>query len=340
MGQTGPMGYEVLDASGQTVSQNVSAPAGAAPVGADVVDLATRPDPPPVARPARVRGRRTALLVAGALVVGALAGSAFSRHQSEQDQQATNRATLAVAAAASEVEPFTLPIGLGAQLQVTVTNVGPLPIDVVATERTRSDTDTATRRPLVAVLGAGTSVAPGTSVRVEMRVPVDCRAGRLIQTALPVQTADGTSHAVPVTVPDGGRPPVTVCPRPAGAPALQAILAGTVLLPVMQLSNNTDHPMRVQLPPQALSANTTTAVIDVVTRPLLPTTIRPHDRLTVRLRFVAHGCVAELQDLQRLDFARLRVSPTTLEPGTQVRGADVGLDVTAVVAAAMVRSCG
>ena len=341
------MGYEVLDASGHGVADPVSA----RPVGDDVVDLDVLPGPSGVPADGRTDGPRRlkrgparpgpVLAVVAALVVGALAGAGISRHRSDQAAELSDRAAITVAAQATAVEPFTLPIGVGAQLQVTVTNLGPLPVEVIASDRTRSDTDQGTtRQALVTVLGARTSVGPGTSVSVEMRVPVDCRAERLITTTLPVRTEDGVRHAVPVSLPDDGQPPASICPPLGTASQLSAQLTGTVVLPVLQLANNTNEAMRVRLPAQALTPEGSDAVIQVVTRPALPTTIRPHDRLTVHLRFVAHSCVRELQDLQRLDIATLFVAPELLTATRVVPGEPAAVDVTAVVAAAMVRTCG
>lgn len=337
------MGYEVLDAS----DPGVAALAGAPAVAADVVDLGV----PPVRtggpadgwdQPTRPRGRPAqALVVVAALVLGALTGAGISRHRSDQADERADRGQVTLAAQASQVEPFTLPLGIGAHLQVLVTNLGPLPVEVIASDRTRSDTDQGTtRQALVTVLGARTTVSPGTSVSVEMRLPVDCRPGRRITTTLPVRTADGARHAVPVSLPDDGLPPASICPPIGAAPQLGAQLTGTVVLPVVQLANNTNQVMRVRLPAQALTPEGSDAVIQVVTRPALPTTIRPHDRLTVHLRFIAHSCVRELQDLQRLDIATLSVVPELLGRTLVTPGDPVRVDVTAVVAAAMVRTCG
>ena len=337
--QNGAMGYEVLDAS----DHGVADPVGDPPVGGDVVNLDALPDLDATpGRPTRTRARPGAgLVVVAALLLGALAGAGVSRHRSDQAAERSDRAVVTVAAQATAVEPFTLPIGIGAQLQVMVTNLGPLPIEVIASYRTRSDTDQgATRQAIVSVLGARTSVGPGTSVSVQMRLPVDCRAGRLITTTLPVRTADGARHAVPVSLPDDGLPPASICPPLGAAPQLRAQLTGTVVRPVVQLANNTNDVMRVRLPAQALTPEGSDAVIQVVTRPALPTTIRPHDRLTVQLRFVAHSCVSELQDLQRLDIATLTITPELLGATRVVPGKPVPVDVTAVVAAAMVRTCG
>lgn len=336
--ETGAVGYEVLDASDHGVAGPVAAPAA----GDDVVDLGAQPGPSDSPRRASRRPARPGpvVLVVAALAAGAVVGAGISRHRSDQAAELADRAVVTVAAQATAVEPFTLPIGTGAQLQVMVTNLGPLPVEVIASDRTRSDTEQGTtRQAVVTVLGARTSISPGTSVSVAMRLPVDCRAGRVITTTLPVRTTDGTRHAVPVALPDDGRPPSSICPPLGAGPALQAQLTGTVVLPVLQLSNNTDEAMRVRLPAQALSPAGSDAVIQVVTRPALPTTIRPHDRLTVHLRFVAHGCVRDLQDLQRLDIATLSVVPTLITTPS-VEGRPVRVDVTAVVAAAMVRTCG
>lgn len=332
------MGYEVLDANGDTVDRRLAPAADDDP--AAVVDLCD--DVPDAAKPTNRRpaARRTPLLVVAALLVGVIAGGALSRYQSGRADDEAMVSVLSVAAQTDEVQPFALPIGLGARLQVVVTNLGPLRVDVVASERGRPDGSRGARTSRVTVLGVGTSVAPGTSVRVEIRLPVDCRSGRVITTTLPVRTSDGVIRDVPVTVPNGGRPPVSVCPPIAGPAPVRATLVGTVALPAVQLANNTNEVMRVQLPLQALSPQSDVDAIDVVTNPALPTTIRPHDRLTVRLRFIPRRCVADLTDLQRLDIASLAITPVSLGAGRPVQGDDFHVDVTAVVVAAMVRICG
>ena len=50
--------------------------------------------------------------------------------------------------------------------------------------------------------------------------------------------------------------------------------------------------------------------------------------------------MSQLQDLQRLDIATLTIAPELLRADRVVPGEPVPVDVTAVVAAAMVRTCG
>jgi hypothetical protein len=243
-----------------------------------------------------------------------------------------------VAAQAVEVMPYDLPIGLGAQLMVSVTNYGPLPVTVGRALRAEPGSGVRTGR--VTVLGAGDSVDAGATARVLMRMSVDCRVGRVLRPTLGVRTADGVLHSTTVTMPDGGRPSSALCPRRSGS-AITATLVGTVQLPAVQLVNQSPLPVRVSLPPQGLSPWREGDALEVVTRPDLPTTLGPNDQMTVRLRFVARGCVEQLQELQRLDLATLTLASSTLRTSSRPEPAgEVEVDMTGVVAAAMVRYCG
>lgn len=222
-------------------------------------------------------------------------------------------------------------------MKVKVTNLGPLPVDVMDTATFGGPPGT--RAPMVTMLGGGSSIAPGRSALVEMRVSIDCRPGRALSARLPVRTADGAEHRVDVTVPDD---PTALCPDVAEPSILVARVTGSVLRPALQLWNDTDKPLRVNLLPLGFlflpaSAN---AVIEVVPSPALPRTIGPHEELTVRLRFIARSCIAELQDLRTLENANLTLSSELLTPSTVIPAGQVEVDVTAIIAATMVRACG
>ena len=310
----------------------------------DVVNLdppTAGDDEPPLAQPTgrpRRSTRRPAAVALAALVVGALLGGLLTSRQTSLATRAERESTLAVAAQATEVSRFPLPIGAGAELLVTVQNLGPAPVSVV--DSTSSSPGARVRRALVTMIEAAPSIDPGGSARVEIRVPIDCRPRRVITARLPVRTADGKEHSVPVTLPDGGRPPPGLCPQVTDNAALQATLTGSVIRPTLQLTNLTDRTVEVSLPPQGLSPLVANSVVAVTTRPSLPVRIPARGELTVTLRFMSRTCVQELQDLQRLDVASLAVMASVLTPGGPVQGGQVPVDVTAVVAAAMVRTCG
>ncbi len=336
------MGFEVIDSRGQ--APTAGRVPGSSPV-ADVVELDDVDAPSPVeldaGRPGAVtssgrallRERRTLLrLLLVAVVVAAVAGGVIGRRSATIAEDRRAAATLAVAAQAVGETPYELAIGLGAQLDVRVTNLGPRPVRLGQAGPGSPGTRTAT----VQVLGESWLPA-GDSVTVLVRTSVDCRVGRVLTPRIGVTTEDGVEHTTAVTMPDGGRPSDRLCPRRSNSSALSASLVGTVQLPALQLSNLTADPLRVSLPEQGLFPYRDGRVLEVVTRPLLPTTIRPNDRLIVRLRLVSHGCVAELQDVQRLDLATLTIAGTALRTGGQEQ---VEVDMTALVSAAMVRSCG
>lgn len=331
------MGFEVLDAGGSAPPrEHGDAPPPATTEVVELDDLAS-----PAARGlspgSRRLGRRRSSVLAAAVVaaVAVLSGIAFGRHGAALDDRERERSTLAVAALAVAQTPFTLPIGLGAELRVLVTNLGPRTVRVGPLPQRSPGTTTGS----ISVPGDG-RVAPGASITVVVRTSADCRVGQVLAPRIGVLTADGVQRTAAVTMPDGGRPSDAVCPQRSTSSALTATLAGTVLLPAVQLSNLSPDPMRVTLPDQTLFPYSDGDRLEVVTRPVLPTTIRPHDRLTVRLRLVSHGCVAELQDLQRLDLATLTIAATALrDSGLQPAGR-VDIDLTGLVSAAMVRSCG
>lgn len=352
------MVFEVLD-SRDGATRSAGGPDGSgAPI--DVVDLTddldrahpgpTSDDGPPVsAAPRSAHGRRsvgTALfvrrhpvaLVVLTLLLGALLGGSLARRSAALADQERRESTVAVAAQAVEVMPYDLPIGLGAQLLVSVTNLGPLPVSVGRALRAEPASGVRTGR--VTVLGSGDSVAADTTVRVMMRMSVDCRVGRVLRPTLGVRTADGVLHSTPVTMPEGGRPTSALCPRRSGS-AVTATLVGTVQLPALQLVNQSPLPVQVSLPPQGLSPWQDGHALEVVSRPTLPTTLGPNQQVTVRLRFIARGCIEELQALQRLDLATLTLASATLRTASRPEPAgQVDVDVTGVVAAAMVRYCG
>ncbi len=324
------MGYEVLDSRDESsISPADDRLVGRGP---DVVELTTPTEP---GRPRQAGGRRTALVVALSLIAGALVGAALSRRHESLAAQAKDRARFTVSAQATSVSAFAMQIGVGARLQVKVTNLGPLPVQVMDTATTVRPPGA--RAPMVTMLGGASSVAPGRSALVEMRVSIDCRPGRALLARLPVRTADGAEHRVDVTVPDD---PTALCPAVAEPSILVASLTGSVLRPALQLWNNTEKPLRVSLLPVGFSPEAANAVIEVVPSPALPRTIGPREELTVRLRFIARNCIAELQDLRSLENATLRLSSELLTRTTVSPAGQVEVDVTAVIAATMVRACG
>lgn len=324
------MGYEVLDSRDESaLSPADDRLVGRGPV---VVELTIPTEP---GRPRQAGGRRTALVVAFSLLAGALVGAALSRRHESLAAQAKDRARVAVSAQATDVSPFAQQIGVGARLQVKVSNLGPLPVQVMDTATFGGPPGT--RAPMVTMLGGASSVAPGRSALVEMRVSIDCRPGRPLAARLPVRTADGAEHRVDVTVPDDA---TALCPRVVAPSILVSSLTGSVLRPALQLWNNTDKPLRVSFLPMGLLPASANTVIKVVASPALPRTIGPREELTVRLRFIARSCVAELQDLRTLENTHLSLASELLTPGTVIPAGQVDVDLTAIVAATMVRACG
>lgn len=344
------MGFEVLDSRGEATADapGTGVASDGQPRPPEIVDLgsSSADDGRPGGRsaaaaalptPALLRTPRSLLLVVlGAVAAAGLAGALLGRRSAALAFDARQDATLAVAAQAVGAVPFELPIGLGAELDVTVTNFGPRPVRIGPAQQPSSGTRAGTATVL------GDAVLPsGGGVHVLVRTSVDCRMGRVLTPRLGVVTADGVQHSTAVTMPDDGRPSDQLCPRrSASSSALSATVVGTVLLPAVQLVNLSAEPLRVSLPEQGLYPYREGRVLELMTRPALPTTIRPHDRLTVRLRLVPFGCRAELQDLQRLDLATLTVAGTSLRSAGREPAGLAEVDVTALVSAAMVRSCG
>ena len=366
------MGYEVLDVGasqaplgrggvpGQgAVPGQGGVPRVRRPDDPEVVDLAALPAPrqaPGYAR-SRVRGpawlasptairTRTAVGLLLVLSVGLVGGGAWTGWHQQQQRVAEQRATLAVTALTDSWTRLRWTRRPVVDVVVRVVNTGPLAVDVVASsfgERRR------TGGPYVRALAGGLRVAPGGELAVSLLQRLDCWSSSPMSLDLPVRTADGEVHQVPVR--RGGPQrlvPRQVCAEAAGDLAVSASLAGSLSQPAVELRNGTSGPVTVSLDPASPLGRTAPAPpVTVSTAPPLPITIPPYSLRLVRIDVRARDCTAGMAELEWSTgegvlalVGRSGAPDPGGEPSTDAARLPLQVDLTALVGAAVQRRCG
>lgn len=247
------VGYEVLDTGGAR-REEPSPPEGPAEVVAYDALPAVEPHAPATRRPAGnnpwsvtrfgwfpVVSAAVVLLLVGWGVGGSLA----TRH-AEHVRAAERASRLAVVATVSSVD--TVPGRQVADFTVRLQNAGPLPVSLVLSADADRPTTTT---PVVRPLGGAAVVPSGGTLSASLRLAVDCTGPQDVRAALrvPVRTADGVVHRVPVS--DDGEAAGSgiyggsACSR--GFPSIDASVEGTLDRPVLRLRNTTDRPLLVRL---------------------------------------------------------------------------------------------
>ena len=150
--------------------------------------------------------RRATFRLAAAVVVsgiiGGLVGATVANDRATADAQAVRRGTLAVVADAVDVTVPDNQEGV-ALVVLRVTNLGPLPVDLVAAP---AGSRPAPGRPVVPSDQATSIGAAGRSTRVVLTASLDCSSSAAANPRLPVRTADGVQHQVPIrSLPSSGR---------------------------------------------------------------------------------------------------------------------------------------
>jgi hypothetical protein len=358
------MGYEVLDADGS--GRAVTPVPGAA---AEVVALEDLPDPragldeaPRPARQApvwlarrlpevrRSQGASTpsrpwrllAGLCAACAVAGVIVGMVWSGHHASQVRLAEARG--AVSAFATLVSANRVPTSQGpaADLSVRVYNVGSSPLKLVTTPRDARLTFTS---PEVSISSGTDTVKPNTSETVTTRILLDCDKTDALQATVPVAPPDGTVHQLAVAN-DESQPlpvPAELCnERPGQYQTLDVNLGGTLAHPLLRLQNATTRDVTASWAFEGGSGGFGPDRRDVqlTSDPALPLILGPHEARTVALNVVVRSCGADkpLEEYTSLGFVNLHVQFTDgwQEPDY---GAD-GVDLSAIVGAAVQRACG
>lgn len=217
------MGYEVLDAGGGRTLP--APPTGGVVVPLEPVPLEPMPlDPaplepvslgpvplgpaPPVTLLGRahrrvcagkVTGQQLVAVAAGCLAVGAftggVVGALVGHRQAVQAQVAADEAAVAAVAYATDVTRYAGVGGQTALLNVQLTNAGPRPLTLVVTPY---GVDASVGHPVVRELGSTPAVPAGRNLEVLLTVSLDCVHPAANVATVPVRTADGRVHRVPV----------------------------------------------------------------------------------------------------------------------------------------------
>lgn len=338
------MGFEVLDV-GAGHEPRLGAQADDGRSGGwradDVLDLDALPEPASDDRgptaPTWLRGRRMGRVRLGVglvtvLVTGLVAGSAWAGHVHDRQRAAERSATLAVTALADSWTrvPWTRrPV---ADVVVRVVNTGPLPVDVVGS--TLGDRPRSTR-PYVRPLVDGLRVARGDELSISVLQRLDCSSGVPVPLAVPVRTADGVVHQVPVRRGGPGQlVPSQVCDEARPDLGVTARLTGSLRDPVVELRNPSSGTVLVTVETPGKGRP-----VQVSTTPPVPVDVEPDATLRVGLSVRAPTCVRDAAVVQAAGNLTLeaRSLPTMGAPAPQSQS--VRLDVSALVGAAMQRAC-
>lgn len=318
------MGYEVLGSGGV---------AGAGPAAADtpveeVVELWSQDEagsggPAPSGRLQTRRrwpGRRWVGIAAVAAVAALVSGLVMdhrdaTRHR-HQESAALHAAATVTGSRTSQGDRGGEGDSGGASvtsLTAELSNYGPVPVTVVVGS-------TPDGRQVSLPDGVSPVVSGGGHLQVDLQLRDPCRSDLpRPRAALPVRTADGTSHDLALTTSGGdlsfGR---TSCGAPTQVVpdvAITAEVTGTMHRPVRRLSNLSQVPVRFELlggssftPAQPFSA------VRVSTRPALPISVPAGGVEDVVLDLVAERCERDLGRIRAYSTPRIAGSASGLEP--------------------------
>jgi hypothetical protein len=203
-------------------------------------------------------------------------------------------------------------------------------------------------RPRVTLSSGASVVAPHSSQTVISRVLLDCHNLQTIRPTVTVLAPDGSAHRLQVQDDGSG----TVLPTPADLcdqldadqPAVDVELGGTLASPTLQLTNTTSRPMTVNWDYEVGSGGFSPDRRDVqlLSTPALPLTLQPHQQRRAALRVVVHGCGADkpIADYSSLGFMNLSVHVSDgIQSDADAQQPVSGVDLTAIVGAALQRSC-
>lgn len=344
------MGYEVLDVGAPEAPVAPVAPvSGPRPSATpEVVDLEFLPEAAstqaPLLAPSRLLGRtavrtRTALVLLVVLAAGAVGGATWASSEQRRERAAEREATLAVTALAdswTRVRWIERPV---VDVVVRLVNTGPLAVEVVGT----SYGDPPRRGGLfVRELGGGLRVAAGGELAVSVLKRIDCGSAVPLSLEIPVRTADGVVHQLPVR--RGGPDrliPRVVCEQTSEDLSVMAELTGSLQRPVIELRNPLPRPATI-LPDPAQPIGASRA-ITITTRPLLPLDLPSGAVRRVALEVRARACLRDSVDIQTAGHTNL-VALSEVPGSGQGSSLDtlrqpIPLDLSAVVGAAVQRAC-
>lgn len=338
------MGYEVLD-TGRT---NDGGGAGLGPV--DVVSIDDLPDPhehagrppgPPrlpdwVRRTAARISPVLAIVLVAALAAGIVTGAWFTHRRSTAAQETAARGEASAFALAVGLDSHEEDSGPVAGIAVRVFNVGSRPLTIAAAKGVGALVDTGSR---VTVITGDGVVRPDRDALVRVRVPLQCDSLENLRLSVPVRSEDGTLHEVMVRDSDQGllsQSPQSLCAQSAQSQMdpVSVRLIGTITQPLLELVNATDRRVTVSLDSGSPLTQDASQYLAVTTRPGLPVTVAPGATRRLALRLDVQGCHRDLTPLADGGLGYF---------GLRIDGAgdvsQMGIDVSALVGAALERSC-
>jgi len=333
------MGYEVLDSRGEATNR----PGDASPAAVDVMDLGALPhpvdEPPPSVWPvvrqrltvavvsvikAPTTAKRVALLVVAALAIGAVvSGVVVRRHEEDQQRQAQN-AVLSVGAIVSNFSPTNSGAVTTAAVTADLTNYGPVPVRVVTTPG-----DPKAGRS-VQMLSSSPDVAPGSTARVSLGVPVDCQGqGGDPTFTVPVLTGDQRRHEVPVEL-NLGEMSVRSAICNDGNGDVQASVVGSIARPLLRLKNDSAGTkvfvVRDGQGPVARDG----PLVTITTLPATPVDVPSGQSMDLRLLVTLRECPRDLSAITTGVYLTIDASSND---GSLTSG--MGVDIGALVGAAV-----
>ncbi|KQX61640.1 hypothetical protein [Angustibacter sp. Root456] len=338
------MGYEVLD-SGRTSD---GGGAGLGPI--DVVSLDDLPDPhehagrppgpprlPHWVRQAAARiSPVLAIVLVGALVAGGAAGAWVAHRRAAATQESAARAAVSAFALAVGFDGGTTGESGQVQLPVSVRvfNVGSRPLTIAAAKGAGALVDTSSR---VTVATGDGVVQPGQDALVRVRVHLRCDSPEAVRLSVPVRSEDGTLHELTVRDSDQGmlsQTPQAICAQSSQVEPMSVQLIGTLAQPALELANSTEHPVTVSLDSGSPLTQAASQYLSVTTKPGLPVTVAAGATRRLTLRLDVQGCH---RDLGRLTDGGMGYFGLNVESPNEL--SQVGVDVSALVGAALERSC-
>jgi hypothetical protein len=337
------VGYEVLDGGGAT-----SAVTDRGRGQIEVVALEDLPHPdvdrgprrPPRFPPWLVTTLRQvtpALAVAFAVAVlaGVAAGAWVAHRRAAAADEASARNAASAFAIVAGIDSYASGTGQVADVTLRLFNVGARPITVATSDPGADPSRTA---PVVRLINGDGTLLPGRDALVRAVVALDCDSAGPFQITVAVRSQDGTLHDVAVRDDEHvglTRSASAMCSRDDYADPLPVRLTGSLRSPSLQLSNTTDRPLTISLDSGSPLTQAASEYLAVTTLPALPLVMAPNSEQHLSLRLTVQGCHRDLGPLQDggSGYLGLRIEGSPDGP------VQTGVDVSALVGAALERSC-
>jgi hypothetical protein len=338
------VGYEVLDA-GRAGERDVADHAHG-PVDVVALDELPLPEagggprvprqlPPWVRSAARQLTPTVAAALAVAVLTGLGAGTWVTHRRAEAAQEARARGVVSAFAVVAGVDTYPSDAGQVADFTLRVFNVGDRPVTVAVSDARRRGP---TPEPVFSLVTGDGTLRPGRDALVRARVTLDCDGLQALRLQVPVRSADGRLHDVPVRDDEHvgiSQSPQALCSRDEYVDPLPVRLTGSLRDPVLELTNSTEQPLTISLDSGSPLTQASSEYLALTTRPALPLVIAPNSTRRLALQLAVQGCHRDLGPLSDggLGYLGLRIE------GNPDGVVQTGVDLSALVGAALERSC-